>query len=74
MGLKSKALTIMFIVFWVVGMAGKRRGVSTVAKSTILRTGKAAHFLGYTGTKFRLTNVLEWGCNYEILPGEAAIR
>lgn len=52
---------ILFIAFRVVGMAGKPRGVSTVAKSTTPQTGKTAHFLGYTGTKSRLMNVLEWG-------------
>ena len=57
----------MFIAFRVVGMAGKPRGVSIVAKSTIPQTGKIAHFLGLTGTKFRLMNVLEWGFDYEIL-------
>lgn len=56
-----------FIAFRVVGMAGKPRGVSTVAKSTTPQTGKIAHFLGLTGTKSRLMNVLEWGFNYEIL-------
>lgn len=29
--------------------------------------GKDSAFLGYTGTKSRLMNVLEWGFNYEIL-------
>ena len=57
----------MFIAFRVVGMAGKRRGVSTVAKSTTPQTVETAHFLGYTGTKSRLMNVLEWGFDYEIL-------
>lgn len=57
----------MFIAFRVVGMAGKPRGVFTVVKSTTPQTGKTAHFLGYTGTKSRLMNVLEWGFNYEIL-------
>ena len=56
----------MFIAFPVVGMAGKRRDVFTVAKSTTPQTGKTAHFLGYTATEFRLTNVLEWGLNYEL--------
>jgi hypothetical protein len=58
---------ILFIAFRVVGMAGKPRGVSTVAKSTTPQTGKTAHFLWYTGTKSRSMNVLEWGSNYEIL-------
>lgn len=65
MALKSRvlntALTIIFIACRVVGMAGKLRGVSTVAKSITPQTGKIAHFSGYTGTKSRLTNVLEWG-------------
>ena len=69
MGLKLKALntalTIMFIACRVVGMAGKRRSVSTVAKSTTPQTGKIAHFSGCMGIKFRLMNVLEWGFNYE---------
>ena len=56
----------MFIAFPVVGMAGKRRDVFTVAKSTTPQTGKTAHFLGYTGTKSHLMNVLEWGFNYEL--------
>lgn len=29
--------------------------------------GKDSAILGYTGTKSRLMNVLEWGFNYEIL-------
>jgi hypothetical protein len=70
MGLKSKALnmalTIMFIASLVVGMAGKRRSVSTVVKSTTPQTGKIAHFLGLTGIKSRLMNVSEWGFNYEL--------
>jgi hypothetical protein len=57
---------ISFIAFRVVGMAGKPRGVSTVAKSTTPPTGKIAHFLGLTGTKSRLMNVLEWGFNYAL--------
>jgi len=57
---------ILFIAFRVVGMAGKPRGVFTVAKSTTPQTGKTAHFLGLTGTKSRLMNVLEWGFNYEL--------
>jgi hypothetical protein len=56
-----------------VGMAGKPRGVSTVAKSTTPQTGKIAHFLGLTGTKSRLMNVSEWGFNYAILQGKTAI-
>lgn len=50
--------------FRAVGMAGKRRGVSTVAKSTTPQTGKIAHFSGCMGAKSRLMNVLEWGFNY----------
>lgn len=33
-GIENTALTIMFIACRVVGMAGKRRSVSTVVKST----------------------------------------
>lgn len=73
---------ILFIAFRVVGMAGKPRGVSTVVKSTTPQTGKTAHFLGYTGTKSRLMNVLEWGLimkywqfvNWEPAPIESALK
>jgi hypothetical protein len=62
---------ILFIVCPVVGVVvgamEKIQSVSIVAKSTTPQTGKTAHFLGYTGTKSRLMNVLEWGFNYEKL-------
>lgn len=40
---------------------GKIQSVFTVAKSTTPQTGKTARFSGYTGTKSRSMNVLEWG-------------
>jgi hypothetical protein len=62
---------ILFIVCPVVGVVvgamEKIQSVSIVAKSTTPQTGKTAHFLGYTGTKSRLMNVLECGFNYEKL-------
>jgi hypothetical protein len=61
----------LFIAFRVVGVVvgvmEKIQSVFTVAKSTTPQTGKTAHFLGYTGTKSRLMNVLEWGFDYEKL-------
>jgi hypothetical protein len=58
---------ILFIVFRVVGTAGKPLGVFIGVKSITPQTIKTAHFLGLTGTKSRLMNVLEWGFNYELL-------
>ena len=59
----------MFIAFLVRGAVGKRftaAGYSTPGKGRLLS--------GYMGTEYRLMNVLEWGFNYEILPGKTAIR
>lgn len=68
-GLEIKGIEygINDFVYCVSGAWGAAVKRFTVVKSIIPLMGKIAHFSGYTGTKSRLMNVLEWGFNYEIL-------